>query len=63
MQVKLAEVASWQEVPISVEDITPEVCSVCPSGDTQCSCWLSEMGLGKYCYESYLKYHEKESEE
>ena len=57
-QKKMDDIASWQDVPISVSDITPDVCAVCPSGKTQCPGHLQTMGLGKYCFSSYLKYRE-----
>ncbi len=55
---KKKEILSWQEAPITVENITPDICAICPSGDTACPGWLNQMGLGKNCYESYLKHKE-----
>lgn len=52
---KLAQIKSWQDVPITVADITTDVCAICPSGKTACPGWLNDMGLGKYCFESYQK--------
>lgn len=53
-----AEIESWQNVPITIESVTEEVCYNCPGVDIECqrnNCrgWLKEMGLGPYCYEAY----------